>query len=68
MREELFPALIEKGFVIEGNDPHMVLSTMLWRMKDKAKIVRLRGGGYWLADRPLPEPGGFFAEPEDAPA
>ncbi len=51
MREELFPALTESGLIIEGSDPQMVLSTMLWRMRDSAKIVRLKGGGYWLAER-----------------
>lgn len=30
----------------------MVLSTMLWRSKDV--IRRLKGGGYWPKDDPLP--------------
>ncbi len=46
-REELYPLLVERGLAIHGKDPQMVLSTMLWRMKDK--VVRLKGGGYWDA-------------------
>lgn len=57
-REELYPMLIEQGLVIDGSDRLMVLSTMLWRMmKDEIGIVRLKGGGYWLSDRPWPETG-----------
>lgn len=56
-REELFPLLRERGLVIQGNDPQMVLSTMLWRMKDEAKITRLKGGGYWLAEKDWPQVG-----------
>lgn len=50
MRDELYELLIEAGLTIQGKDPQMVLSTMLWRMKDK--IVRVEGGGYWPADTP----------------
>ena len=49
-RAELYKRLVEAGLRIDGADPEMVLSTMLWRMKDQ--IVRLAKGGYWLADRP----------------
>lgn len=49
-RSELYKRLIAEGLTISGSDPEMVLSTMLWRMKDQ--IVRLQKGGYWLADRP----------------
>lgn len=63
MREDLFPALIEKGLIIEGSDPLMVLSTMLWRMKEVIALVRLRGGGYWLADKPWP-PAGYDPVPD----
>jgi len=57
-RNELFPALTQKkGMRIEGTDPDMVLSTMLWRMMKKAGLVRLKGGGYWLRDKPYPEAG-----------
>lgn len=48
MRDELFELLTERGLIIQGKDPKMVLSTMLWRMR--AKIVRLKSGGYWPAD------------------
>lgn len=49
-RSELYKLLTERGLIIRGKEPEMVLSTMLWRMKDR--IVRLKGGGYWIADRP----------------
>lgn len=47
MRDELYGLLTERGLTIHGKDPMMVLSTMLWRMKDR--VVRLKGGGYWPA-------------------
>jgi hypothetical protein len=47
-RSDLYKELIARGLRIEGSDPEMVLSTMLWRMKDR--VVRLKSGGYWLAD------------------
>jgi hypothetical protein len=50
MRADLFQRLQARGIVLHGKDPEMVLSTMLWRMR--SRIVRLRGGGYWLADVP----------------
>lgn len=50
MRDDLFDLLTAHGFNIQGKDPRMVLSTMLWRMKDK--VVRLKSGGYWLAEVP----------------
>jgi hypothetical protein len=59
-RTELFDRLTAAGMVIEGADPQMVLSTMLWRMKDR--IVRLEKGGYWMADKPY-EAEHYFAEP-----
>jgi hypothetical protein len=52
-RADLFKALAERGVeIVSGSDPEMVLSTMLWRMQDQ--IVRLKSGGYWLAERPYP--------------
>jgi hypothetical protein len=51
-RAELFERLRDAGIQIRGKDPEMVLSTMLWRTKDK--ITRLKGGGYWPASEPLP--------------
>ena len=47
-RSELHQALVARGMKIEGVDPEMVLSTMLWRQKHR--IVRLKSGGYWPAD------------------
>ena len=52
-RSDLFRELTSRGIVLNGKDPEMVLSTMLWRMKDS--IVRLANGGYWLADKSSPD-------------
>lgn len=65
MRDELYGRLIERGLTIQGKDPHMVLSTMLWRMKEK--IVRVDGGGYWPADvlnRAIGHDPDYFADVE----
>jgi hypothetical protein len=51
-RNDLLRALDVEGIKIEGKDPSMVLSTMLWRMSDR--FVRLRGHGYWLRGVPCP--------------
>lgn len=55
MRDELYDLLTDQGFVIEGKDPRMVLSTMLWRMREQ--ITRVEGGGYWPSDVPNNEAG-----------
>jgi hypothetical protein len=55
MRDELYDLLTARGLVIEGKDPQMVLSTMLWRVRDK--VARVKGGGYWPADIPNAEVG-----------
>jgi hypothetical protein len=63
-RGDLFKALADRGLeIISESDPEMVLSTMLWRMQDQ--IVRLKSGGYWLAERPY-APAAY--DPADAPA
>lgn len=49
-RANLFDMLNNEGIKIYGKDPHMVLSTMLWR--DKERIVRLGVNGYWLKELP----------------
>lgn len=54
-RADLFKALEEKGIHISGADPEMVLSTMLWRAGGQFRIERLKGGGYWFSDKPLPD-------------
>ena len=51
-RDYIFNELEQQGIVLNGTDPKMVLSTMLWRMKDRFK--RIPGRGYWFADQPLP--------------
>jgi hypothetical protein len=61
MRDVLYFLLAERGIHIHGKDPRMVLSTMLWRTNDQ--VVRLKGGGYWLADMPY-EPAGYDPEEE----
>ncbi|MDX8468953.1 hypothetical protein RFM26_24905 [Mesorhizobium sp. VK23B] len=62
-RAELFQALVQRGLTMEGSDPEMVLSTMLWRMR--TRVARLKSGGYWLADEPYPEGNYYPAPPED---
>lgn len=57
LRKDLLPALIAKGFKIEGSDPDMVLSTMLWRAGDSAGVIRLKKGGYWMKEAPWPAAG-----------
>lgn len=55
-RADLFRTLGERGItILSETDPEMVLSTMLWRMRDK--VVRLKTGGYWLTERPYPKAG-----------
>lgn len=54
-RDDLYDLLTAEGLVIQGKDPQMVLSTMLWRMRDQ--IARVKGGGYWPADIPNEEIG-----------
>lgn len=49
-RQVIFDKLQARGVVIEGKNPLMILSTMLWRTPKR--IVRLRGHGYWPADIP----------------
>ncbi|WP_375598313.1 hypothetical protein [Devosia sp. Naph2] len=58
-RGDLFQRLQSKGIDLQGANPQMVLSTMLWRAGEKAGIVRLKrsGGGYWLKERPWPDAG-----------
>lgn len=51
-RAELLQKLTADDIVINGKDPAMVLSTMLWRSKDV--VIRLPKGGYWLAGKPVP--------------
>jgi len=61
-RSDLYTALIERGLTIEGTDPGMVLSTMLWRMKDK--VMRFKNGGYWDPKADW-EPAGYKSEWRD---
>ena len=54
-RTDLFKRLQDKGVIIRGRDPEMILSTMLWRTKETSGIVRLKGGGYCLQGAANPE-------------
>jgi hypothetical protein len=47
-RTEVLDALTERGMVIHGGDPAVVLQTMLWRTRDVN--VHLKGHGYWPTD------------------
>jgi hypothetical protein len=50
LRRELLKAVTERGIILSGKDPEMVLSTMMWRMQNE--FVRLPRWGYWLKNRP----------------
>ncbi|MGU3418211.1 hypothetical protein [Methylobacterium sp. D54C] len=58
LRSVLLQDLADRGLNVRGADPEMVLSTMLWRVRDTSGLVRLPTGGYWVADRPH-EPTGY---------
>lgn len=51
-RAELFAALKAHDIVIQGTNPEMVFSTMLWRMGER--FERLPKRGYWLKGEPVP--------------
>jgi hypothetical protein len=53
-RDRIFSLLEENGVHLQGTDPKMVLSTMLWRMKDR--FQRVPGRGYWFVGKPIPPP------------
>lgn len=53
-RSELYKKLTSRGLRITGKNPEMVLSTMLWRAGKDVGIVRLKTGGYFLAERTNP--------------
>lgn len=61
-RTELYDGLTANGLKLEGKDPLMVFSTMLWRERDR--VTRIRGHGYWPADQPYPPARYFPEEPE----
>ena len=60
-RKRLMAVLTENALTLHGTDPDMVLSTMLWRMKDR--FIRLPGVGYWIKALPY-APAGY--SPGDA--
>ena len=61
-RDQLFKVLPDKGITIHGQNPPVVLQTMLWRMKDR--VVHLKGHGYWPQDLPYEEANYDPARPE----
>ena len=61
-RQELYDLLTEQGLAIHGKNPLMVFSTMLWR--ERERIARLRGHGYWPADKPYP-PANYFPNSDE---
>lgn len=58
-RSDLYAELTKRGMVIQGKDPEMVLSTMLWRMRHR--VARLKSGGYWDAHKDW-DPAGYKSE------
>jgi len=60
-RNELFAEVTKRGIQINGIDPLMVFSTMLWR--ERERVIRIRGYGYWVADQAYP-PAGFLPDRE----
>lgn len=57
-RTDLYRELVARDYTIEGSDPEMVLSTMLWRAGKAAGVIRLKkGGGYWKAEEDWPDSG-----------
>lgn len=51
-RARLFAEMPAHGLNIQGTNPEMVFSTMLWRMRDR--FERLPKRGYWLKGEPVP--------------
>ena len=52
-RDAIFADLEARGIYLKGADPKMVLSTMLWRCKDRVVRVKTpKGHRYWLAEAP----------------
>lgn len=52
-RDDLFEALTERGVIIHGKNPPVVLQTMLWRVQEV--ITHLKGHGYWPTKDAYPE-------------
>ena len=52
-RRDLFELMPSVNIRLQGKNPEMILSTMLWRTKNL--IVRLPKYGYWPADTDYPE-------------
>lgn len=51
-RAEVYVELQKKGLTLQGKVPIVVLSTMLWRMKEVIPFIK--GAGYWPVGHPLP--------------
>jgi hypothetical protein len=61
-RKDLYAALEQHKIKINGKNPLMGLSTIMWRLQDE--FVRIPGFGYWFRDRPFP---GAKYKPGDIP-
>lgn len=51
-RADLFAELADHDITINGTNPEMVFSTMMWRMKDRFERIPKRG--YWIKGEPIP--------------
>lgn len=51
-RARLFEELPNHGIDIQGTNPEMVFSTMLWRLQNRFERIPKRG--YWLKGEPIP--------------
>lgn len=51
---ELYDRLLARDIEIQGRRPDVVLTTMLWRSRDR--LIRFDKVGYWPADLPIASP------------
>lgn len=51
---ELYDQLLARDIEIQGRKPEVVLTTMLWRSRDR--LLRFDKVGYWPADLPIVSP------------
>lgn len=52
---ELYDQLLARDIEIQGRNPEAVLTTILWRSRDR--LMRFDKTGYWPADLPIASPG-----------
>lgn len=56
-RADLFEEVTKTGLNIQGQDPQVVFSTMMWR--ERERVVNLKRFGYWPIDKPY-ERAGYY--------